>query len=927
MLKPVSILTLDDSSFTLATAVQQRIAAACGLNDLAQVRAVGGELADVIATIHARRQAPDNPLRVRDDISNREVVLVMMSADAKNVVELAHEVRTLYEQRRFAEYFSLEALCLLPEVTGSGDYGSAYSLLKLLSHERCFDAVWLVDATNDNRVRFGAIDPATPISSIGPIVPPHAALDTYAQAIAGSLLFDPELSGAPAAHRPRGMEPAFSSFGYAELCFPRDAALQRLEPRLAAELTREKLLGTHSTTNASIAAKQLIVGEDFAAPLARLGADAGQSLFRRFQAKTFVNEQTRGADEVITAVRNELQAHRDSTHTQNLQTLATQGEQTAAHFAALLPRVVDQTLDREDYGSALRLLEALLDPLPDLRAGADVSLRNLVTELNTANAALDARLHFVPDTAASSASRKRIHELDTLLQEQQLVADSLNAAGAADQLAAMGAERDQLTRQLPDLIFKEEGENNAARNAAREAEAARLAEETRSREQQLRELFTQRPRAEQALREALDDRRAFIWRYILFTACGVAGLYFSVTLAVTCVSVIAFGCLFHYFRDVVPFVRAARETLQRINDQIDATDKSKNAAHNDELQFEYDTVHRRTLLSVLGRTREVAKQTLDALRVRHAELQQLADSFAPATIVTTGLAISVIDDADVDAWYDRTAEDRRPLFRELPVTRAESRRLPLQELRQRIATYAAGAFAGFRGLTLAQAVTLAPEAALTQRLKRFLEYGAPLVELREDDLQAQNVMQRDTTLWLDTSDAPFVALLRRCLPNAVLKEAATPLRLHALTRTRHYPGYVLGQLEYYRSQYDPAQHPDSAHAPDLLPVDLLLTKPVRAAYEQILLARALGIIHLREDGQLHRANTLLGTTHHAAAERLAASESAPLREQLTSELTPRLEIAGDIGPHLRRLTETVPPLTQLDRTVMDGLIKRYTPEY
>jgi hypothetical protein len=613
----------------------------------------------------------------------------------------------------------------------------------------------------------------------------------------------------------------FSSFGYAELVFPRDVALQRLEARLAAELLREKLLNSGAETHPRLAAKQFVLAEEFATSLSRIGVEAGQSLFKRFQPKTFVGEKTRSADELIAAVRSELQAHRQTTHLQNLTTLATEGDQTAAAFASLVSRTTDEALDRHDYGAAIGLVEALLDPLPDLHEGT-IAPRNLITEINTATAALDARLRFAPNTATSDASRKRIRELDSLIADQQLVADVLTPVHGAEQLAEMQAEKDSLTRRLPDVIFAEETENNAARNAARDAEGVRLAGETAAREQHQRELFDRKPAAERALAEALEARRAFLRRHLWWAIAGAAAMtvicrYSGLSFNAIPIGLTLFGMwtLFRYVTGIAPLVRAAEAQLAQLLANIDAADKAKNAAHNDELQFEYDVAHRRATISVLRRTREVASRTLVALRARLDELQTLAAELIPPPITSHRLSIAIVEDADVDGWYDRTAEDRRFLFREFPISRSESVRLPIDELRSRVASYAAAGFESFRKLTLAEAAALTPEASLNQRLKRFAQSSAPLIELRDDDLPAQQTMQRDTTLWV--SDPAVVSLVQRRLPDAQVRPAQDPLRVHAVSRVLHYPAYVLGQIEYYRSEYDAAKHAESATVADPLP--------------------------------------------------------------------------------------------------------------
>jgi hypothetical protein len=841
--------------------------------------------------------------------------------------------------RRLASFYTIEILTLLPDLFSSvtaADYGEAYSLLKMANaaEPAPFDAMWLLDATNANRVRFGRID---------------EALESYAEAVAGALMFEPELSGAlPGTSRPRGMQARFSSFGFAELCFPREAVLQRIEARVSSELLREKLLaaGTQlSTVIPQLAAKQFVVGDPFALPLSRIGVEAGQSLFRRFQAKTFVTERTRNAEEVIGAVRAELKAYRESTHTKNLEVLAAQGEKTTAELETLLARVVDETLDRDDYESAIALADALIDPLPDLRAETNAGPRNLVTEIAQATAALDARLRFTPNTVASDTMRKQIRDIDSLLVDQKLVADVLTQLDGGDtraeQLAAMQREKDELTRQLPDVLFAEETQNNAARNAARDAEATRLTEETESRENGLRELFAEKPRAEQLLRELLEERRAWIWRQILRAAFGVVALYALPLLvdslrssmstfhwmAGVGVSTFAIYAAARYFSGIAPRLRSARERLVTLASLIETTDKSKNAAHNDELQFEYDVAHRRTTLSVLRRSREAAKKTADALRVRRAELTQLASSFVPQPIASAGLSVSIVDDADVDGWYERTRDDRKLLFLEflsVCVTRSQSRQLSIADLREKLAAYTKSAFEAFGKLTLAQVVTgparIASDASIAQRLKRLTDYAAPLIEVRDDDLPAQQAMQRDTTLWIEAADTAFVSLVRRRLPDAQLKPPDDPLRVHALSRVLHYPAYVLGQLDYYRAQYDAAKHPQSAKLADLLPTDLALTGTLRHAYEQLLLGRALGLIKLRGDGHLTRADESIGRSHLAAAQLIASS---PLRDELESELAPRLTVAADVERDLRGLLDTRPPLTALDRELVTNLLRRY----
>jgi hypothetical protein len=932
MLKPVSILALDDRSAALAEAVQLRVSAAYGLEDLVQWRGAGASLDEAIDSIHAQRQRPDSLLRLHDDISARELVLVIVDvagpARATLVGTLA-TIRHVYEMRRLASFFALDVLCLLPELVGatsSGDYAAAYGVMKALSAAapKPFDEAWLLDATNASRVKFP---------------PLGTALDLHAGAVAGALMFEPEMSGALPGSHPRGMPPVFSAFGFAELVFPRDAALQRVEARFASECVHENLLRRSSVEGdaAPLRAKQFVVRNEFALPLSRIGIEAGQSLFHRFQPKAHVSDNTRSAEEVIAACRAELKVHRESIQLDNLTTLAKQGEEVSTGAATLLTRVVDETLDRADYAAATAFLDALLDPLADVRSEIDVAPRNLVTEIGTATAALDARLRFTPATSQSEAARKRVRELGSLIKDQRLVAETVAPADAHEQMDAWEAERGTLLQAVPDIVFKEEAENNAGRNAARDAEATRLKDETEAREQQLRELFGQLPRAEQSLREALEARRVWLWHTVLWAAAGLTALYgvpfaFGVLrenlerldwTAGVGLAIYALWSVIRYGRSIAPAVRDARERLLRLKQQISVADKAKSSAYNDELQFEYDVAHRRATLAVLRRTHETARHTLDALRARLAEIEELAAAMVPGSMATDGLEVAVVDDDDVDAWYERTAPDRAAFLREFPISRSESSHCELADLQERMRSHAASAFGDLRRMTLADAASLlAQETKLAQRLKRFAEISAPRMEIRDDDLLAQQTMQRDTTLWMDANDARWTSRLHYRFPDAQTKPSDDLTRVHALTRVLHFPAYVIGQIDYYRAQYEATKNPEFPDAPDLLPMELALGAPVRAAYEQLLLARAAGIVQLGSDGRLSAAGVDLGDSHLSAAQKLAAADAAPLRQQLAQSLEPHLSVSADVERGLRQLQQTG-ALSSVDRGLLNGLIRRY----
>ena len=162
--------------------------------------------------------------------------------------------------------------------------------------------------------------------------------------------------------------------------------------------------------------------------------------------------------------------------------------------------------------------------------------------------------------------------------------------------------------------------------------------------------------------------------------------------------------------------------------------------------------------------------------------------------------------------------------------------------------------------------------------------------------------------------------LQRRFPEAQLKPAPDALRAHLLSRVLHFPAYVLGQIDYYRSRYEGSA--EFADVPDLVPTDLLLTGPVRVAYEQVLLGRAVGVIDIDANGTLRSKETTLGASHLDAAEHLASAGAATLRDRLHELLEPRLTIARDVERDLRQLMQSN-ALTPLDHGILDALVKRY----
>ncbi len=266
----------------------------------------------------------------------------------------------------------------------------------------------------------------------------------------------------------------------------------------------------------------------FALPLSRIGVEGGQSLFRRFQAKTRVNERTRSAEEILAAVRGELQAFRDSTHLGNLQTLAKQEEQTASAITPRCsPRTVDESLDRDELRLGLgKLLEALVDPLPELRPDAELSPRNLVTSCAPPRRRSTHGCASPPNTSSSDAARARVRELETSIEDQQLIADTHAASrcGAAARGAGAG-EGGAAAAGAGDDLRGGAGEQRGPRGGARSGDGA-ARRRRRERASRSCESCSRNSRVRsRRLREALETRRAWLWQQLIIAIAGVAAIY------------------------------------------------------------------------------------------------------------------------------------------------------------------------------------------------------------------------------------------------------------------------------------------------------------------------------------------------------------------------------------------------------------------
>jgi hypothetical protein len=1015
MLKPIGILALDAASAAFAAAAEKAVERRTGIRDLVQVRALApsgytadvasipadgaatlppeNDLAAALMSIQERWQAPDSAVRsleARRPSSARsksvELVLIMLSSAGPGreiAIELARQVRRLYLTLLGNHTCTCELLCLLPDLfdaPGAGEYASTYSFLKLLSHvngsatdgKRLLDYVWLMASGNDSRIKFGKL---------------RENQTFYAEALAGFLTHEAEMSGpAPGTFRPRGVDATFSAFGYAHLVFPRATLMTRLESNLAGDLIERELLANDVNASPAVAqslAKKLVGSDEFTSRANRLDVVSGQSVSREFQPKVDITN----AEEIITALGRARKAYNDKDLVEKQRLLAEHADQTRTELIEILSRNVDDHADQKNFATSERFLEALIDPFPNVNwSSAARPARNLMTELATAQEALDKRIDVEPNVTETNAKQKRIEELRALLSDQKLATETIAAAHhreedamedsqvrsidpeeaqkqRADAIAASEKELSDIRASLSAAKFAEDQENSVLRTSGKETMRARLAKETASQEGSLRELFAERPQAVASLREALRLKKAFLDKHIklrpgAFLAIVIALLilgkamnfapanaflaWLGSDLLRTALIVLAMAAIYgaviwlKYVAEIAATVREAREWNQRLEREIPAARDRIQAAHAEELQFEYDVSLRETKVKVLRRLQQEAKKQLENLRRRMQELEALRREFsiahAAATIQGSDVNIPIVVDAEVDGYYVQTAGERETAVRDFlraGLKRSAARVQPIGAVRQRVESYAAEAFASLRQSTLSQVLTgsprIASDAELTRRLIRFADFGSPLIELGEVDTPAEDAMQRDTTFWIDRDEGPVSGLLRNRFGMAEIKAGGDALNAYVISRALHFPAYVMGQIWYYRAQYMAAPDPQTAALPDLMPMEYVLTGAVRAAYERLFIADVLGVVQKRADGKLTMGSQPdpIGESYEAAAHRLASADGELLRGEMERAIGPRFAVNDSMVASLRALHDRR-DLTALDKQVIDGLVRQFS---
>jgi hypothetical protein len=950
MLRPTCIFTLDEMANDLADDVRSLIAERHGISELVAVRTIGdvyavigrGEgsqtserfpaLAQVLMSVHAVWQAPTSVLR-RRNVSDRQRILIIAAASqstARDAIDLARAIQTVYDSLFSSHLHTCELVLLLPD-TASGStpqmYASAYAGLKEISEvaagngqgKRLCDFIWIISSSNARRLRFPPVDKDSRV---------------YAEAVVGLLSTEPELSGAlPGAFRPRGFDPTFSSFGYAELVLPVDTIAMRLEARFAEELVGEVLCETaveSAQRSAELAAKTLLQNDSFSALLKRLDFEKGLVISREFQPQTRMVEAVATVDDITAAMRGERESFRRNALLRRQTADIERANGTVAAAAAAVRELRDTTANSVGFRQCIRVLEALIDPFPDLRWDrADLAPRNLCSEIDTASEALDQTLG-IQGRVESQAMRARARELRAVLQHQQLSEELLTLAEPAAE-ARLQPAREELQRQfeilmaaLPETIMREELSRAEALPKATAAEQERLAQVTDDAERALADLVVAKQRSTEALNDALRIRRAFLHTHLVARPIAVAlllvGLGAAVgaakpeilrwlveglggsarlfTYGVGMIVMYAAAVVGRYLSAIHPSVVRAREQVRRVADSMPAAFVRLSSAHAAELQFEYSMSLYETHISMLRRLANEIRSLIVGVRERVADLEALREQFSKehrqAVITTAARTLSAVTTEEVDYYYDHSTSERAVATRDFcegSLTRSAVLRFESNEIDRAVRDYVSAHYSVIRKMTLVDLAAGRPPIvaldAFGRRAERLLDMGSPLLEIRED-IEAQRGIQKDVTVW--TGGVSILSELLKHEQGMHIRTDGDPLRIVTLGRTLHVPGYSLAQIDYYRSQYLAEAPLDQTElVPDLVPTEFILTAPLRSTFVELIVGQQLGLVVRRDDGMLTLEGTgeEVGESYFAAAQKLLSPAGRTARSSLKLKIYER----------------------------------------
>lgn len=852
------------------------------------------------------------------------------------VIELARLLRWLFVTRFVQELCELHAVVLLPnlfEQPSKIDFAAAYALLKKLDHHFAssltitpsrkmppFDGCWFIDGINARGEKIGTLS---------------EELDSYTDAFTGFLTAEPEVSGALVGTRTaRGKVPAYSTFGHGELYFPVDVAVTRLSSALSRDILDDAFLSERAEQSdidrkMLLAAKQFVVNDVYRSALAGIETEKGALIWQDLKFAGELQHENDAPQYVEEQRRQHGKFERESLP-KFKQTLLARSEAARGELIKLLDAEIDRRIDHtpEGLGEVPSLLERLVDHSIALHANAlGERPQNFLTDLLAAESALDPKLGVTIDHSGTESLAKQVDELNNRLADLEntfrLTSSRTHDTGD-EATATLASEHDNLHAEIEEtrseiasasalyvreLIAEQRAANDLRYEAKEKLRSDRGAAITAA-EDELMQTAALLSAARLDLEAKEQQRHSFLVRHfiiypavvaLLFIVPGLAsflGVSFAAMLVgifwasffgfLVCASLLVvvytIAVLYLFLNGINRAVIAARDEVHALELRLKAAQVRLNDAHNLQLRLEHDIYAQSLRVETLNRVIELTRERIVELEKLLNELRQCREKFdsqhATALPVSSYMRRSVLNAEQIDHYYTATVtkiETEAGVFIREHVTRSQVRHIPIENFAQKLEEFTRSRFRSFAKLSIKDVLLGSPELFSNEqtslRLEELDRAASPLAMLSEMDLNDDTFAQKDVTIWAGATDSePLLDRYRKLNATTTIRPSNDDHSLRALTRCLNFPAFYLSQIEFYRSCYDRQQNKDASSLPDVIPDELTISSDMRRAYEQLLIAIAVGLISQNGDGKYQLVNgnsSLTGASRREIAEKLA----------------------------------------------------------
>jgi hypothetical protein len=415
---------------------------------------------------------------------------------------------------------------------------------------------------------------------------------------------------------------------------------------------------------------------------------------------------------------------------------------------------------------------------------------------------------------------------------------------------------------------------------------------------------------------------------------------FAFLLVVTIIlAVYTAAVLYSFLTGINRAVNSAREEVRASELRLKANHVRLLDARNKQLRLEYDIYAQSMRVETLNQLIEITRKrimeiehTQDALRECRAKFAADHKSACPPS---SYMRRPVLNAEQIDEFYRRTVKNvdtESQTFIHEHVPRSLARRIAIEDFAQRLLGFATSRFKSLSSLTiqdvLLRSPDLLPKDQASLRLDELERAATPLVLLSEMDLNDNTFAQKDVTIWAGTTDtAELLQQYKKVNLTTTVQPSSNDYSLRALMRCLNFPAFYLSQIEFYRSCYERLHEKEAIAFPDVIPDELTVSADFRRAYEQVVIAVAIGLISKNGDGTYQMVNgigSIVGSSRRQLAEKFVGDYSS---QKVYAEIGKGVAACNSetIYKALTTFRETASDLEPFDQEILVTLSQKYHP--